>query len=92
LNAQRAKKMTSTTSDYVAKNYEHFLSVLPQALNQHRNQYALMRDEAVISYYTTMMDAYVTGAAFYKDGKFSIQKVTDTPIDLGFFSHAVSLG
>lgn len=71
----------------VDTNYNAFVSVLPSILPIHRNKYALMRDGKIVNYYSTMQDAYITGNQFYDDGLYSIQKVTDIPVDLGFFSH-----
>ncbi|MCH8238630.1 MAG: hypothetical protein IIB62_01010 [Proteobacteria bacterium] len=79
------KKVT----DQVSKNYEHFKKMLPTIINVHRNKYALMRDEEVVNYYTTVEDAVSTAQKFYPDGRYSIQKVTDEVVDLGFFSHAI---
>jgi hypothetical protein len=78
--------------EQVDKNYQAFLSMLPNIIAQHRNKYALMKDGQVIGYYSTLEDAYVTANKFYATEPFSVQNVTDVPIDLGFFSHAVPIG
>ncbi len=78
--------------EQVDKNYQVFLSILPNIIAQHRNKYALMKDGQVIGYYSTIEDAYMTANKFYEYEPFSVQKVTDVPIDLGFFSHAVRIG
>ena len=82
-----AKKQTE-----LDKNFQAFSSELPHILQLHRNQFALLRNGKIVSYYSTWEDAYTTGENFYKDGKYTIQKVTDIPVDLGFFSHAVHIG
>lgn len=51
-----------------------------------------MKDREIVGYYTTAEDARITGEKFFKGEPFSIQKVTDVAIDLGFFSHAVHIG
>jgi hypothetical protein len=76
--------------DQVDKNYEVFRAMLPSILPLHQNKYALMKDGVAIGFYSTLEDAYMTANQFYKDQLFSVQKVTDTAVDLGFFSHAVS--
>jgi hypothetical protein len=81
----------SEKREEVEKNYRAFQALLPGILAQHRDKYALMRHEKIVNYYSTMEDAYVTAVQFYPDGLFSIQKVTDVPVDLGYFSHAVPL-
>ena len=83
-------KMTSTSArEQVDKNYEAFVAMLPNILPIHQNKYALMKDGEVVGYYSTLEDAYMTANKFYHDQPFSVQKVTDIPVDLGFFSHAV---
>jgi hypothetical protein len=76
----------------IDRNYEEFRKMLPTIIEAHRNKYALMRHGAIVNYYTTAQDARTTAEKFYEDGLYSIQKVSDAPIDLGFFSHAVHLG
>jgi hypothetical protein len=75
--------------EQVDKNYEAFCELLPSILPLHQNKYALMKDGIAVGFYSTLEDAYTTANQFYKDQPFSVQKVTDTPVDLGFFSHAV---
>ncbi len=82
------------TSDQVRRqvdeNYKAFQALLPSIIALHQDKFALMKDGQAVGYYTTIEDAYMTANQFYKNEPFSVQKVTDTPVDLGFFSHAVS--
>lgn len=71
----------------VDANYDAFQRVLGDLLAQHRDQYALMRDRGIIGFFTRPGDAYREGLERFPDERFSIQEVTDEPIDLGFFSH-----
>lgn len=71
----------------IDQNYDAFQRVLASLLAGHRDQYALMRDRMIIDYYASAGEAYRGGLARFDDGLFSIQEVTDEPIDLGFFSH-----
>jgi hypothetical protein len=48
-----------------------------------------MKDGKAVGFYSTLEDAYMTANQFFGDQPFSVQKVTETPVDLGFFSHAV---
>jgi hypothetical protein len=72
----------------VDTNYEAFKKLLPSIIREHRGQYALMRDAKIIGYFSTAQDARAAAEAFISDGRFSIQQVTDTPIDLGYFNYA----
>jgi Family of unknown function (DUF5678) len=85
-------EMSQSVREQVDKNYEAFVSMLPNIIAQYRNKYALMKDGQIIGYYSTLEDAYMTANKFYPNELYSVQKVTDVPIDLGFFSHAMHIG
>ena len=71
----------------VDRNYDAFARALGGILPTHRDQFALMRNGSIIAYFDKPGDAYREGASRYADKVFSIQEVTDEPIDLGFWSH-----
>jgi hypothetical protein len=73
----------------VDRNYAEFQKMLPTLLATQRDKYALMKDGKILGYYSTAEDAAVTAQTFIPDGIFSIQEVTDTSINLGFFTYAV---
>ncbi len=75
----------------VDRNFEVFSARLNQFMPLHANKFALMRDGEVVEFYSNWHDAWKTGNKFYDDALFSIQKVTKTPVDLGYFSHAVHI-
>lgn len=84
--------MTSgTKQDEVDRNYEEFRKQLPTLLGTHRDKYALMKDRKILGFYSTAADAYQAAQTFIPDGIFSIQEVTDSSINLGYFTHAVPL-
>jgi hypothetical protein len=72
----------------VDRNYDAFNRMLTTLLPAHRDEYALMRDEKIVEFFEKPGDAYRAGVEQFPDGIFSIQEVTDEPIDLGFWSHA----
>ena len=76
----------------VDRNFVFFQAELKNLLPNHRGKYALLRDKAIIGYYDTILDAQTAAELQYKDGLYSIQRVTDDVVDLGLFSHAVHLG
>ena len=65
--------------------------MLPSILATYREKYALMKDGKILGYYSTAQDAAVAAQTFIPDGVFSIQEVTDSTINLGFFTNAVPL-
>jgi hypothetical protein len=71
----------------VDRNYDVFMRMLASILEEHRDQLALMRGGAIVGYFETPRDALLAAAERFPDGIFSIQEVTDEPIDLGFWSH-----
>ncbi|MDX2073492.1 MAG: hypothetical protein SFX19_03895 [Alphaproteobacteria bacterium] len=73
----------------VDSNYEAFKRLLPAIIGVHANQYALMRNGDVVEYFDTAKDAFSAGSKIFEDGLFSVQKVTDSISDLGYYSHAM---
>jgi hypothetical protein len=73
-----------TKQQEIDANLEFFKKNLPTFLEQHRNKYALIRNCEVVDFYETVLDAQSIGEKLFKDDLFSIQKVTDATIDLGF--------
>ena len=82
--------MTDLLRQQIDKNYEAFKQELPNLLAIHRGKFALMRDEAIIEVFDTARDAFVAGQKLFADNLFSVQEIVETPIDLGFYSHALS--
>ena len=71
----------------VDRNYDAFTRMLGTILREHRDQLALMRDGHIVGYFDTPRQALSAASEQFPDGIFSIQEVTDEPIDLGFWSH-----
>lgn len=76
--------------DQSTANYAWFRQILPNLLNSHRGQHALLHDGAVNSYYRTSLEAIKAGLAQYGEGNFSVELVDDVVEDLGFYSHVSS--
>ena len=74
----------------VDRNYEAFLALLPGLIRTHANQWALLHDGALTAAFDTARDAHLAGVNLYPEDCYSVQEVTDRPVDLGWFSHAVS--
>lgn len=71
----------------VDRNYDAFMRMLGSILSEHRDQLALMRDGRIVGYFDRPREALQAASELFADGIFSIQEVTDEPIDLGFWSH-----
>ena len=74
----------------VDRNYDVFTRKLASLLPERRDQFALMRDGKIIDFFVKPGEANRAGVEQFPDGIFSIQEVTDEPIDLGFWSHVAS--
>jgi hypothetical protein len=76
----------------VDENLDFFLGELPTLTKTHLGQFALLRHRTITDFFSTAIDAVRAGKSAYPDGLFSIQQVTEVPVDLGFFTHAGHLG
>lgn len=68
----------------IDKNYELFLKELPNIINLYNNKYALLKNSEIIDYFDTMDDAIKYAKIRFEDGLYSIQKVNETPVNLGY--------
>ncbi len=83
--------MAEPTQEQIEINYKAFQEKLPDLIKSHPGKLALMHDGEVVAFFDTMADAYTAGKKIYKeDESFSIQEVINVPINLGFFSYAMS--
>ena len=71
----------------VDRNYDAFMRMLGTILPDQRDRLALMRDGRIVGYFDTPREALRAADDLFPDRIFSIQEVTDEPIDLGFWSH-----
>jgi hypothetical protein len=82
----------SSQQEQVKINYEAFNKMLDGLLVDKRGKYALLRDGELIEVYDTLEDAVSTADKFFTDGRYSIQRITDQPVNLGLRSRAVHIG
>ncbi len=78
--------MSEAIRKEVDTNYDFFQRNLSALLDRHRGQYALIRSAEISDFFDNPGDAYRAGLARFSDHIFSIQEVTDEPVDLGMFS------
>jgi hypothetical protein len=90
LNAVTAMVQTDTRKEAIAKNYEAFRKELPELMKTHAGKFAVLRHEKIAQFFDTAADAVIFAQASYPDGLYSVQAVSESVVDLGFFSqHAV---
>jgi hypothetical protein len=83
----RADKQRAIDENFVA-----FKAALPELLQTHPGEAALLRAKEIVGLYDTILDAQRAGIERFPDQMFSVQEITDEAIDLGIYSHAVHLG
>ena len=71
----------------IDENYAAFRKALPGIMQRQAGRFALMRHAEIVDFLDTAADAATLGKHLYEDGEFSIQKVTQTPVNLGRFSY-----
>lgn len=81
--------MAKTVQEEVDLNYDAFHKALPSILPLHMGKFALMKDCAIVGYYSSASDACAAADLAFKDGLFSIQHVTDSSVNLGFYTDAM---
>lgn len=74
--------------DEIDANYDFFQRQLARLLPAREGQYALLRSCRIEGFFERPGDAYRDGLERFGDDLFSIQEVTDEPLQLGFFSLA----
>lgn len=76
----------------IERNFAAFKDMLAKLLPQNAGSYALLHDQELKGIYATPGDAERAGYAQFKEAPYSVQLVTDEPIDLGFYSYALYNG
>lgn len=84
---RRAVAIDPVQYDEIERNFVAFERLLPELMKSSRGEFALIRHQAITGIHTKLRDALRTGHDAFPDGIFSVQKITDEPVDLGYFSH-----
>ncbi len=76
----------------IRKNYAFFKGVVASMMADHAGKTVLIHGEAIVAVYETPAEAVVEGTRRFGNLPFSVQRVINRPIDLGFLSHATDNG
>lgn len=76
----------------IQRNYAAFVDLLQSLLPRDRGRYALVHNQQLEGVFDTPGEAARTGFAKFGGEHYSIQIVTDEPVDLGFMSNAIRPG
>lgn len=71
----------------IRQNFDYFQGVVAALMERHAGKYALLHSRSVIAVFARPIEALEAGYAQFADGLFSVQKVTNRPLDLGFISY-----
>jgi hypothetical protein len=64
------------------------MSQLPDLVQSHAGQFALLHAQQVVDYFGSAAEAVVEGMKRFGRGEYSVQEVTDEVENLGFYSYA----
>lgn len=84
--------MATTIEAEIQRNYAAFTDMLATLLPHHSGRYALLHNQELAGVFDTPGDAARCGRSEFGDSPYSIQIVTDEPVDLGFMSNAIRQG
>jgi hypothetical protein len=84
--------MAQAAQTQVDSNYEAFEAVLPDILEAHAGQFALISSGEIVEYFENSLAATLAGARRFGVGRYSVQEVTDQPENLGFYSYVGGTG
>lgn len=73
----------------VDNNYQFFLKEKDKIPNYLFDKYVLIRKEEFIEYFDSINDAIKYAKIKYEDNLYSVQKVNDLPINLGFMGNII---
>jgi pyruvate/oxaloacetate carboxyltransferase len=76
----------------IRRNFEFFQSVVGTIMADHAGEIALIHGQNIVGYFPSADDAVHEGAKRFGSLPFSVQRVINRPIDLGFLSHATDNG
>ena len=74
----------------VDNNYQFFLKEKDKISNYLLDKYVLIRKEEFIEYFDSIDDAIKYAKIKYEDNLYSVQKVNDLPVNLGFMGNMLN--
>ena len=72
----------------IEQNFQAFEGLVASLLPGRKGEFALLHARELIGVFPSAIDAMTEGYHRFSDGLFSIQRVIDRPVDLGFISYA----
>jgi hypothetical protein len=82
--------MSSGKQREIENNFSYFQSIVGSLVSDHAGEFALIRSREIIDFFPSAIDAMSEGHHRFSDGIYSIQRVIDRPLDLGFLSYGAN--
>ncbi|MEM6857153.1 MAG: hypothetical protein AAF559_04705 [Pseudomonadota bacterium] len=76
----------------IQRNYAAFQQMLGELMDEHSGKFALFHNQQLSGVFDSPGEAARNGFAKFGKNSYSIQLVTDEPVDLGFMSNAIRPG
>lgn len=83
---------TISVAEEIHRNFMAFQNVVAKFLPEKEGHYAVLHQQEVVGIYPDIRSAVVSANDSVGEGQYSIQRVTDKPVDLGFLSYAAGPG
>lgn len=80
----------ATRQQQIEDNFHAFEGVVSTYLPEREGDFALLHDRKVAGVFANIIEAVVEGNGRFGDGNFSVQRITDKLVDLGFLSHSTN--
>jgi hypothetical protein len=71
----------------IEQNFQFFQEAVSSLLPSHYGEFALLRNKEIKGVFPKAIEAMTEGYNRFEDGLFSVQRVIDRPLDLGFMSY-----
>lgn len=84
--------MSQSLDAEIQRNYAAFMNIVEDLLPTDFGKYALLHKQELRGVFDSPVDAARSGFANFGEKAYSIQVITDEPVDLGFMSNAVRPG
>lgn len=85
-------RIMKSNQQAVDENYTEFKRRLPELIRTDAGKFVVLRDCQVVRLFDDFDAALDFCHYRYPDGLFSVQEVTQTPVEMGYFSHVMLHG
>ena len=82
--------MNPQIEDEIDRNFFAFQARLASLMTSNADEFAVLRHQKLVGIHSRLSAALRSAHFQFPDGIFSVQKIANEPVDLGFFSHAAN--